>query len=974
MKARSNTAFAKRLRYSTAVLALVAMGIPAAHAQDEAQTAQVDLEQIVVTGTRIVRDGFEAPTPVSVLSTEQLNAMGTINIIDAVNRMPVLLGTITTKNSSAADMTGGIQNLNLRGLTPQRTLVLLDGKRLVGSTLQGFDQNNSAVDVNVLPNGLISRVDVVTGGASAVYGSDALAGVVNFVIDKEFTGVKGEAIGGITTYGDGEQYKVSLTAGLPFANGRGHFLVSGEHSYDHGIGTRPTPHAGRITLHGRAERPWYQSNSNLIPNPAYTAGGGAPQYISVDNVGLTLATRGGLITKGPLRGTQFEAEGRPVPFIFGPVSGGLLMSGGDWQSSRIDLDPMMQTRLLRANAFIRASYDVTENATVFAEYLWAHTHATSISGVPTFNLANISVKVDNAFLPASLKAVMDAAGETSFVLGTNNIDAPPFGARNTRHLRRYLIGAEGNFDAMDANWTWDAYYERSTTHASVRIPGDQIKANYQEAADSVLDPATGRIVCRSTLTNPGNGCVPYNVMGIGVNTQEAINYTTGTGYGLILLSQDVVAATAAGEPFTTWAGPVSVAFGVEHRKESIGGFSSALDQARAYFAGNFTQSKGSFNVTEGFIETVVPLAKDQDWARALDLNAAVRATSYSTAGYVTTWKVGATYSPIDDFTLRATQSRDIRAPTLGDLFSSGRSGTGNVFDPTRGGAPATIVTRIQGNKLLKSERANSTGVGIVLQPSALPGFGASVDFFNVKIKGAITSLAAQQYVDRCFAGETALCSAIERTDGIITFVAVQPANVLFQKLRGFDFEASYNFPLSDLVSSWEGDLSLRGMASYIMKLETADDKFSVDGAGVNADSGGGLSIGSTVFTPSFRYIINATYTNDPFRATLTARGIGSGVYNNDAIECTSTCPASIPAGKVTIDNNDISSILYFDLALNYQILDGGAEVFFVTDNLLNKGPPRIAGRADSGFYNGNGWLDFYDAIGRTFRAGVRFTM
>ncbi len=947
------------LTLSSAFAASLIVGTAGAqeNASQSAASGEV-LDEVMVTGTRIRRDGYDAPTPVSVLGTDELDAMAVTNIADAVNRLPTLLGTVTTTNSSTSDMTLGIQNLNLRGLSPTRTLVLLDGKRIVGSTLAGFDNNGSAVDVNSFPNGLIERVEVVTGGASAAYGSDALAGVVNFILDKDYTGIKGTVQGGITSYGDDENYKLTLTTGTPFAQGRGHFLLAGEHTYTHGIRHKP--------------RDWADVSYSLMNNPRFEPGNGEPQYITAFNTGLALATPGGLIVSGPLRGTMFLQNGAPATFNFGETSG-ILMTGGDWRLSRIDDQPMLDLQTIRANVFTRASYELTNNVSVFGEVLWANTRSRTFDGVPMFHLGNITIHDDNPFIPASVKARMTELGLESFTMGSTGADYPQYSVDNRRVVRRYLAGFEGNFDVKGTNWMWDTYYERSTTDAFIRLPDNEIPAHYNLAVDAVIDPETGQIVCRSSLTDPGNGCVPYNPMGIGVNSRAAIDYIGGTGSAVIELQQDVFAASATGEPLSSWAGPVSAALGVEHRREKVGGTSSELDAAGAFFVGNFTSTHGKYDVTEGFLETVVPLARDESWADSLDLNAAVRATDYSTSGYVTTWKVGTTYSPAPDLTIRATQSRDIRAPTLGDLFSAGRSGTGSVVDP-KTGEPTTIVSRVQGNRNLNPEKADSTGFGIVLQPSFLPGFGASVDYFDVEIKDAITSLNAQQYVDRCSDGETEFCSFIERdANDIITFVAVQPANVLSQRLKGYDFEVSYNFPLSNIVRSWDGAMTLRGMATYISSLKTIDQDVVIEGAGVNASGGGGISAASGLYAPEFRYLASATIDYAPFSAMLTFRGVGSGVYNNAAIECTSGCPAPTPTAP-TINNNRVDAVNYVDFAINYRLKNDSLELYFVADNVFDTDPPLIAGTRGNAFYAGQANGDFYDVLGRMFRAGFRFEL
>ena len=840
---------------AVALAAAVSSSAFAQQAEQVAQAATPTLDEIVVTGSRVVRDGYEAPTPVSVIGVEELNSMATANIADSINRLPALASSLSTRGgSSTADMTGGINNLNLRGINPTRTLVLVDGKRIVGSTLAGFNNNGGAVDINTVPTGLVSRVDIVTGGASAAYGSDALAGVVNFVFDKEYTGVKGDIQGGISTYGDNENYKVELTVGVPFAGGKGHFLAYGENGFENGA--------------RREDRKWSEDNLAIAVNPAYAPGNGQPQYITMANFNPSTATYGGLVTTCaapagspaynlttnpcPLRGTQFLEGGSPAPYRLGTISG-QVQTGGDG-TNRYDRISAIVTRLMRANTYFRASYDLADNVNAFAEFGWAYTLNRSADSVPQFQLGSLTIQQDNAFIPASVRATMTANNITNFTLGTTLVgQVPGFGNKNERTQRRYVAGVEGNFDAFEKNWTWDAYYQRSTTHASVRTPDDLQSGLgstvFRSAIDAVVNPANGQIVCRVNIdANPANdlpGCVPFNVMGTNVNSSAAVDYVTDTGYALIYLQQDVAAFSVSGDAFELWAGPVSVATGIEHRVEKVGGIASFKDINRHFFAGNFTASSGKYSVTEGFLETVIPLASDESWAKQLDLNAAVRATDYSTSGFVATWKVGATWKPVDDLTFRATRSRDIRAPNLGDLFLAGRSGTGTVLDKFNADRATVIVTRAAGcdptaGCFLTPEKADTTGLGIVFQPSFLPGFGASVDFFNIDIKDAIVTLGSQNYVDRCFAGETALCGYIERdASGAIAAVKVLPANVLSQTARGIDFETSYRFQLSDFVESWDGGITLRALASKYLKLETIDGAFTVDGAGVLADGAGG---------------------------------------------------------------------------------------------------------------------------------------
>jgi outer membrane receptor protein involved in Fe transport len=950
-----------RLATAASALAIVA-ATPAAYGAEAQQTAQsATIDEITVTGTRVVRDGYEAPTPVSVLGADELNLAGRNNLAETVSRLPSFSNSVLPRGRSATlNVTGttGISNLNLRGMGAFRSLVLLDGARVVGANLSG--DNGSSVDIGIMPDGLIQRVDVVTGGASAAYGSDALSGVINFVLDREFTGVKGNVEGGISTYGDGPNYKLNLSAGIPFAGDRGHFLISGQHAYDFGIKGAP--------------RDWRQEhNAAVINNPAYTATNGLPRLLEVRDFGLALAAPGGLITAGPLKGTTFGPGGAPFQLRYGPIISGSYMVGGDWQYTRFDQLTDLAFKMSRQSLFTRVGYDVTDNFNVYGLYQFSQIEGYS-EDLRSWNLGNLTIRSDNPFIPTSVAAQMTAQGLTQFTLGTVNEDIGPMIQNNISTLRRWVVGADGNFDAFNSSWAWEAYYQSSATNISSNNRNVVHNARHQRAIDAVRN-ASGAIVCRvnadAITTNDDPACVPYNAMGIGVNSAAALNYVRGVSHGHLTLSQDVASLSANGEPFELWAGPVSLALGIEHRREEVSGVPNPDDEINSWFAGNYHASFGKFNVTEGFVETVVPLAKGEAWAEAFDLNAAARFTSYSTSGYVTTWKVGATWTPVTDLRFRATRSRDIRAPNLGELFNYGRVNTGTLLDP-RNGQTLSIFTTTSGNVNLKPEIANTTGVGAVYAPSWLEGFTTSIDFYNIKIAGAITSLGAQQYVDRCHAGDTYLCTFVTRdASGTLTGVSILPANVLSQTARGFDIEATYRLPLSTLSDSMDGDFTLRFMGTRTLRMRTIDALgLTIEGAGVNAE-GMGNAPSSGFWMPKFKANISGTYNLDPFTASLTMRHISKGVYNNQFIECTTGCPA-ITAQNPTIDNNDVPGANYFDLALSYKIDGDALEAFMSVENLMDKDPPQVAGSLGAAFFTGSGALTVYDIMGRLFHAGVRF--
>jgi outer membrane receptor protein involved in Fe transport len=949
---------------SSGLFMSVAITPSAAIAADQAQVAQAQtaqspsVEEIVVTGTRIVRDGYEAPTPVSVITPDQLQSNATGNVADYINTMPALAGSSTPRTTVGVTSTGqaAVNASNLRGLGTVRTLTLVDGQRIVGSLLTGV------VDASELPQQLISRVDVETGGASATYGSDALTGVINYILDKNFNGVKGEASGGVTTYGDDRSWKLELTAGTPFANDRGHFEISGEAESNDGVQT--------------PNRPWILPGWGVINNPSYSATCGCPQNIVTTQVSLAYAGYGGVIDSGPLKGTAFGPGGVPYPLVYGSLLAPPLMSGGSWQSTMVNtrttgqiLDPVQSFQ----NAFARASYDVADNVNVWAQFSWAHLHSVSNS-VNVFypGPGSLVIKTDNAYIPASLQATA-LAGGTSFTFGTLNADLGIQHPIYDRRVVRAQFGADGNFNAMDTNWKWNAYFATGFTMQSA-TSGDTINiTNYNQAIDAVKGP-NGTIVCRSTLTNPTNGCVPYNLFGIGVNSQAAINYVHASPNTASRLLQRVASASLTGNPFSDWAGPVSLALNIEHREESTRGRSDPLLAAGVpFFLSVPPGYSGKFTVTEGAIETVIPLAKDTAWAKSLDLDGAVRETGYSTFGSVTTWKVGLSYSPIDDLRFRGRHSYDIREPTLVDLYQAPSASSSTVLNPFLDNALVAYRSIQSGNLDLRPENAHTTGVGVVYQPSWLRGFSASVDYYHVRISDGISSgLSPQQIINTCYAGNQTACGRYVSTSSggnpVLVF-SLTPINIATEDAKGIDIEASYTVPLSDLVSNWDGKLSIRGLATHYIS-----DYLDPGVAGLIPYQQAGMNSGSN--PPHWRTLLNVNYTLDPVSVTLTGRGISGGVYNTTNIECTSGCPASTTT-HVTINDNHLPGAFYLDLGATYDVLKEGEnsiQVFLNVRNIMDHATvvPQGPGGNGYSFIPSNAAL--YDLLGRMFRAGVRFKM
>lgn len=928
---------------------------PSAPAASEAAEDQSDagqapsrasVEDIVVTGSRIVRDGYQSPTPLSVIGTEALQTNANANIAQFVTTLPAFSGSASTRSSTTTGSNGsaGINSLNLRALGANRTLVLLDGRRVAPALSTGV------VDVNALPQILISRVDVVTGGASAAYGSDAVAGVVNFVLDKKLTGLRGEVSGGTTRYGDGENYKISLAGGMDFADGRGHILVAAEHVYDAGIGP--------------GERDWTYRGRQLLANPAYTATNGQPQRLILDNVGYMTSAPGGVVASGPLRGTAFGPNGQVYQMDFGDIQADPFMRGGDWETNDLRRTNAIAPSESRQTAFARANYQFSDAINVYGQfsYVRARTEA-DLTTVYMIGSSGPLIQRDNAYLSDQVRAQMVAAGVNSIRVGTLNQDLGITYQVTNRKASSFTFGADGEFEMLGGNWQWDAYGQHGVSKNRVTFPTNISRSNYFLATDAVRDPVSGNIVCRSTLTNPTNGCLPYNPLGVGVNDANgaAIDWIRSASWSDLKVKQTVFAGSLTGEPFSTWAGPVSVALSAEYRKDSAKSVVDADSLAVNHIYANYAPIDGSTNVKEGAFEVVVPLAKGASWADAWDVNGAVRYTSYSLAGNVVTWKLGTTYSPIPDITFRATRSRDIRAPNLQETFLPASTARRSIFDPFTNTTPAFDQTTT-GNRNLKPEKADTFGVGVVLRPSFLPGVSASVDYWSIKLKDAISIISPADVLLLCFDGSAPeLCGNITRVDGVVSEVISQNINIASQKVRGLDFEASYTQDLETL--GIPGRLDLHG--NFTRYLEFTED---------NGVSGPRDLVGenSALNPPRWRASGTIGYSINAFKASVTGRAFSSGTQFANFRECTSSCPESTAANP-TVNNNYLPGRFYLDLAFSYDFKLGDrreVSAFFNVRNLTNKDPGlSVNGNA---FGNGANSAVLYDVDGTVFRAGLRF--
>jgi outer membrane receptor protein involved in Fe transport len=978
-------------------------------------------ESVTVSASRIVRDGFQAPTPTTVVGAADIENQAKPNIYAAIQELPSLMGSqgVESGTGGTSGGTNGLSSFAMRGLGTIRTLTLVDGQRIVPSNVTGV------TDISELPQLLIQRVDVVTGGASASWGSDAVAGVVNFIIDKKFTGFKANLQTGISTYGDNWQALYQMAAGTTFGGDRGHIEVSAEYGHEDGVDPNNTIYGeGK----GPGGRSWFNSPAQLrYASPTGPNGppAGQPQYFNAYHGQDFQLSRYGIITTGPLQGIAFAENGQPTNFVYGVGPNGLKgvpsraasgavtncvspwCIGGD-TSSTIGNGVTLTNSLNRLSLYTRVSYDILPNLNVWAtaQFGEAQTRNTPspgswFAGGQTIFCGN-AAGGPNAFLAASVNSACVSNGITSFGFGTVNAQIPD---RRTihveRNLRRYVAGVDGYFNMFNTDWTWNAYAEHgeTETHIQIHIP---LNPYLLAAQDSVLvtpanqatyagvNQALGTIVCRSTVAI-SLGCLPYNPFGNVTPTQATVNWIFGGSHRLEGPSQqtrfdeDVFAINLNGEPLSTWAGPVSFATGFEYRKDgynvwgdpaSTGQCSDPLLNCTTgdnWYAGNFHNGHGAFNVMEGYVETVIPLLKNEGWG-SFDLDLGGRATGYSTSGYVNTWKVGATWdTPLTGVRLRGVMSRDIRAPNLSELYSASTVANGTVTNPFLNGVGGTVQVQnvTAGNPNLKPEKAQTTEVGVIYQPDWLPGFSASVDYYRIYYTGGISNLSSANIIELCRLGFQDQCANIitnpagqtvyQNPTAVWRQVVSAAFNLASTTTDGFDFETSYRFSLSDL--GLPGDWTVRLLATHVSKF------IAVTGLpGTVAHESAGENGGNV---PHWKVLATQSYAAERWSISTTERYISDGRQNTQYVVCTpGSCPAST-SNNPTINSNGLRGQFLLDVGGTFDI-DDHWQLYGKIDNITNVDPVMIYSNAPNNANAVNPAL--YDVIGRMYRVGVRLNM
>jgi iron complex outermembrane receptor protein len=830
---------------TVSVIALIAslFSYPACaqSASGQASGGQTGVETVTVTGSRVISDIANSPTPLTVVSTDQLLATTPSTIADGLNKLPIFQNSASSRNLSSGGGNSSGDFLNLRNFGQQRTLVLLDGMRLQPSNQGG------SVDVSTLPQMLMTRVDVVTGGGSAVYGSDAITGVVNFILDKHFTGVKYEANAGISAYGDGARYKVNIAAGTDILGGRGH--IEGAIGYINSDGV----------LQGAR-----QVYANQLSS--YNTGSSAANPVTNTlNGGQTGSTFSGLITCSncSVNGYEFGQPGVPTPANLGYIPPGqtAIAIGGNGAAVRSE---SIYGNTRNATAFGRFSYNINDDTTFFAQVSLAQSNEFNyfFPSQQEPSRQTVNYFKNNAFLPAATQALLGNNSATNPNWATDGSNtfkvsewySEPNRTRATNNVTRNIVFSTGVNGVVFKDFAWNAHYTHGETRLSTTGLRNGNNQYHDAAQDAVID--NGKVVCwnntAAAVAQYGNlypGCIPINTFGNNVTTDAQYNYWSRSTHFSETNSMDDISADISGSLFNLPAGPVKVALAGEMRWldyviDSNASPTAVVDCTGLRLCGNqagkgpanqalVTQTlwdnntvpsvAARENVWEFSAEVGVPLLKDLPLVQSLNADLAGRYTNYSVSGSAQTWKIGLDWHVNDSVRFRGTTSVDIRAPTLNDLYSPQVSNSGPFLDPLTNYNPGGIQTLSGGNPNLVPESSRTYTGGVVLTPSFIPGLTMSVDYYQIKLTSAITSISGSNtaIANLCIAsgGTSPFCSLYVRPfpytnttqANYPTLLKSQSLNAAFNVTEGMDYEIDYGFDTADLLSDLSGMVNLRAL-------------------------------------------------------------------------------------------------------------------------------------------------------------------
>ncbi|MEO0697040.1 MAG: TonB-dependent receptor [Pseudomonadota bacterium] len=970
---------AERFCLQSSVAALIAASatMSVAVAQD---IDEDDGDEIVVTGSRIARDAnLSAPTAVTTVGQDAITFSGETNLSSILRQVPSFgVSGLSSTNSNFTLQSGGINTLELRNLGSARTLVLQNGRRIVA----GLPGSN-IVDFNLIPTDLIERIEVVTGGASAIYGSDALSGVVNIILKDDFEGVQFTTQYGRSAFQDNQEYSFRATVGGNFADGKGNAVVSAEYVNNQGIASsnRPNTRTDDIAFC------LFTGNPDDCQTP-------------VEPFFSSFPPQGRFIIEDAAAGTasSFNPDGRPFNTNGTPDG----FNRQDFRTISVPVErfglnanakySLYEGDSFTAEAFLEGSYGSSSTSTAF--------EPVPLESDDIFGQGDtVGVSIDNPFVPDAIRDLALAAGDDSIGFKRRTVELGGRGNTALRETFRIVAGLQGTL-AEDYNWETFINYGRTNrsqeTQASVNVLA------FRDALNADLDPVTGLPQC-ADLAARLKGCVPINIFGEGAISPGAADYVRHVGTINATIEQTSFGATLAGPVpgVELPAGTIDFAAGLEWRREFSDNQPDGLQQAGLTSGNAIPGNRGQFEVFELFGETDIPLVKDQPFFHDLTIGGAYRYSDYTTVGVTHAYAARASWAPVEDLRFRFQYAKAVRAPNIGELFNNGTENFATIADPCNnlnGQTDQAIVTtclqdplvqvrlgatgdfvltqdEIQGtggfsgvgNLDLDPEEGKSLNVGMIYNTDfgTAGTFAFSVDYFNIDIDGFIAQPGRQFTLDQCYgSGDFAnnqFCGFLVRdtqglasTQGELLQVNTGVVNSGFVETSGIDFSVAHTLGLDDvglgfvgnIIPNGDGAGSLTTRVNYTYLLNYDQEIF-----GAFEDQTGEVGL--------FNHEILAgwVYANGPFTFTWDTTWLSDAPVDDD------------PAGNI-FDFN-VGDYFRHDMQVRYGVNDGLAEFFFGLNNITNAEPPNILTGVPGNATGTDTQPEVYDVIGRTWYGGVR---
>jgi outer membrane receptor protein involved in Fe transport len=942
------------------------------------------MEEIVVTGSRILSPNLESPSPIQTITAQDLQSTGTLNAQDVLLKNPTM-GTPTLSRTNSAFLTSGagVATVDLRNLGVDRTLTLIDGRRFV-SGLPG----SAAVDFNTIPTQFIERIDVLTGGASAVYGSDAVAGVVNIILKKDFEGIAFDGQYGASAENDNQETQVGLTFGTNTADDRGNVMgyigytkQGAVYSRDRSRSAIDQASTGAAISGDPAElfditRPFY---SGFAPQGRFFTGNGDPN------------------------GITYDANGNVIPWD----QNGEATAATGFNRSAFRTIAVPVERYLFAG---RGNFEFTEHHSAFFEGTYASTNSSST--IEPFGLGaediypatggQVPVEFDvggtlvrNPVVPDEIYNTAtddDGDGLRDFYFTKRMSDFGPRHSDARRDTFRAVGGLQGSF--AEDKWHYEAFYAYGQTKEAQTSSGQVNVLNFRNALEAVADVNdvdndgnTTEAICRDPNARL-QGCVPVDVFGYNSFSPEAVNYIQAPGSLATFTSQRVIGASLTGTLAEMPAGPLAIAAGIEYREEHSDSEFDPLTQAGLNAGNAIPPTSGEFDVREAYLEASIPLLSEKPFADQLSLRAAVRASDYSTVGNTLSWNGGIEWAPIPALRFRVIRALSTRAPNINELYSPpSQTFPSGVQDPclgvTTAGTDPTSVACLaapgvaaniaanggsftltqadfqgisgfdRGNPDLEEEEGNSWTVGAVIQPEgALENMDFSIDYYRIDIDNAITLRDRNFILSQCYGGgDTSLCQFVTRRPnpvgpnnaGSIEFLDADTTNTGGEFAEGVDLTVGYQH------SFGPGKFGARLAYTHVL------DHYQIP-----LDGGDKDYLAGEVGDSKDRAYLTLSYTQGKFGGTLQTTYLSAADLDDQFLAA-----FDVPRGSI-----GIGSATYVDAQVTFSPTDA-YEVFVGANNLFDEEPPPIITGLPGDVTGTETDAGTYDAIGRRWYAGVR---